>query len=475
MAKRKKSPVPNLHFDKERGTWIWRKVNPTTGVREWRDTKQTRLDLATKMKLRYEEDLRAEAAGLKTFDHFRLPVRPLANDWLASHRRIETLPEKKRAVYRALEELGIKRISDLMNLSVLHKRMRRLERRGRPAKTLRKRYQAPLKQFAKWLAGNHRYLSEDPLAAWEPYGCASPLASSPIRSAILPHMFARALAALDVLDAQRGRPSQRLLFVVLLVTAPRLSALLSRDVSNFDSQGQRIEFGASVGNKRRGPGELDSATSSDLRAALATRTNGPLFLGEVGVRYDAKRALKLWRRAMGLALIDTLWPPDLTPDLDLALLVNRALLTKKVKVGRGGNPGVLNSGTIEDRAALSDRVRLLAARFEPDWSNGLGDLHSFRMTHRTWAEVLGGVPPAVIDKQLGHSGAQAERTLEIHRLLAGSQTGRRFYLDINSELLDATQSAEAVRKILDSAEAALRKEGSALLFPGQSEASEQVG
>ena len=74
-----------------------------------------------------------------------------------------------------------------------------------------------------------------------------------------------------------------------------------------------------------------------------------------------------------------------------------------------------------------------------------------------------------MDKQLGHGGAKPERTMKIHQLIAGSRTGRKHYLDLNSELFDASRSAEAVRQMLDEAEEALRAQGSPLLFVGSSQ------
>lgn len=96
------------------------------------------------------------------------------------------------------------------------------------------------------------------------------------------------------------------------------------------------------------------------------------------------------------------------------------------------------------------------------------DVHTLRMTHRTWSEAMG-VPPALIDKQLGHAGAQAQRALEVHRRLAGSLTGRKHYLDLNSALVDASRSAAAVRELLDTAERGLRARGTPILFPKEPE------
>ena len=76
------------------------------------------------------------------------------------------------------------------------------------------------------------------------------------------------------------------------------------------------------------------------------------------------------------------------------------------------------------------------------------DVHGFRKPHRCEAEAQG-VPPAMIDKQMGHDGLRAQEAREDYRLIAGSKTGRKFYLDINSRLFDAGKSATAVRELLE--------------------------
>jgi hypothetical protein len=45
--------------------------------------------------------------------------------------------------------------------------------------------------------------------------------------------------------------------------------------------------------------------------------------------------------------------------------------------------------------------------------------------------------------------------MDILRVAAGSRTGRQHYTDMRSALLDARESAEAVRALLDEAVAAL--------------------
>ena len=78
------------------------------------------------------------------------------------------------------------------------------------------------------------------------------------------------------------------------------------------------------------------------------------------------------------------------------------------------------------------------------------DLYALKKTHRTWA-ALKGVPGPAVDRQLGHASATVSETTELARFLAGSETGRGFYVDLGSELFDAGASARAVRELLDQA------------------------
>ena len=173
------------------------------------------------------------------------------------------------------------------------------------------------------------------------------------------------------------------------------------------------------------------------------------------------RLLDWWREAWGLARLEAIWPPDEPTSLQLLHLVNRCLLTGRAPIDRGGHPGP-EARARRDR--LARRVEALAARLEPAWREGLVgvDLHSLRKTHRTWAEAQG-VAPIVIDKQLGHRG-DADGS-DLTRLLAGSRSGRHFYLDVDFARFDPRRSAEAVRAVLDEAERSVRAAGGLLVLP----------
>src|SRR5581483_4399277 len=82
------------------------------------------------------------------------------------------------------------------------------------------------------------------------------------------------------------------------------------------------------------------------------------------------------------------------------------------------------------------------------------DLHALRKTHRTWAEAAG-VHPILIDKQIGHATSAGGAALDMARALIVSPTGRKHYVDLGLEMIEAKRSAEAVRKLVDDAKSAL--------------------
>ena len=240
------------------------------------------------------------------------------------------------------------------------------------------------------------------------------------------------------------------------MTAPRQSALIERDVEHLDLRRSRIDYGESNTNKRRGAGALDTATLAELADDVGQRSSGPLFPGPAGDRQTVERLLDRWREAFSLGLLDALWPRDLPWDLDKAILLNSALLQGRVRVSRGGNPLLLRPETLAAQAALADEIETLVERFRDDWEANIKgvDVHAFRKTHRTWA-VAKGVPGVLIDLQLGHAHDESPETLDVMRAIAGSRTGRRHYVDLDSPLLDPQRSAEAVREVLDKAITAL--------------------
>lgn len=446
----------NLHWRADRGVWVWRKVDTATGHRLSRPTGQHQIALAMRVAAKFEDELREKQAGVKNLDHWRIELDPLIESWLEAQDNLpKTIDQKRRELKRAMAALRVKVAADLTDVAELDKRLRALERTGIGRKKLRRCYQEPLKQFSRWLSGNGRFLPSDPLRSWE--ALPVPKGEGLARRAMLPEEVARAFLALDVLDRRHGRESpQRPVFLALLVTAPRRGALIERDVTHLDKAGSAIDYGAGVGNKRRGAGALDPKTLADLLAYVGERKSGPLFLAPWGERYSEARLIDVWREAFALGVVTALWPADAPQSLHLAILVSRALITDKVAVSRGGNPKLVRPETVAARIELEAAVAALATRLRPDYEERMAgvDVHCFRATFQTWGEAIG-VPAALIDRQLGHVGIASRRSLDVLRAVAGSKTGRKHYLDMNSRLLDAGRAAVEVRALLDEAEAQL--------------------
>jgi integrase len=114
-------------------------------------------------------------------------------------------------------------------------------------------------------------------------------------------------------------------------------------------------------------------------------------------------------------------------------------------------PGPEKRAARKARAAL---VRRIADAVRPAWEERMRgvDQHCLRMTHRTWA-LSAGVPEILIDRQLGHTSPAGDAALNA----AWSAVGRAHYTDMNFLSLDARRSADAVRGMLDRAEADLQE------------------
>lgn len=456
----------NLYVDRA-GYFRWRGTNPTTGKRVQRSTGVKVLELARRKARDFEQELERAAVGLDALACWKIELRPLVAawaDWQAGQDVGEaTVKTRRFQVERALEDLHLERAADLDRVAQIDDRLRALGRaQGLDAVRLRRTYQVPLRMFSAWLAANRRHLDRDPLTTWKLLKIPPAPAA---RRAFLPSRAARAFLALERLDELLGRKGLPLAFMLELVVAPRSGALLSRDVTDFDPKRARIELGADVGKKRRGAGALDLRTAAELEASLAARAEGldkplegPLVLSPKRARWTRERFLDCWRQAYGVGLADELWPKGEAKSFADVRLVELALRTGTVRVSKGGNPGVVVDKTREKRAALAFRIGAIADQLRDDWTAAMEgvDVHSFRKTHRTWAELLGGVPPVVIDRQLGHAARGEGASLEEARAVLGSATGRRFYLDDRFPLLDAQRSATAVRGIIDAAIAQAR-------------------
>lgn len=469
--RRRRRDHDNLWCDERSGIFYWRKKHPVTGKRIVRSTGQRRRDLARREAARFEDELAAEKAGVRTFGEWRLDLAPLVEEWVRSLARADlppqpaTLAQKRRETLRALEDLRLVVAADLTHVAKIDDRLRALADEGMTRTTMRRSYQDQLKQFSRWLAANGRYLPDDPLRTWAPIRVPREERREP-RRAFLPLDVARAFAALDVLDRMFGRLHRtRPLYLAMLVTAPRVDAMVSRDVVHLELRAGRIDFGPGVRNKIRGAGALDPATAAELAPVVDGRGPGdPLFLSPDGARWTKERVLDVWREAWSLGLVADLWPRDEAQDVEVAALVSRALLRGRVAVSRGGNPRRVTAETVRARLALERRVAGLVERLRPDWASRMAgvDVHSFRTNLQTWCEGSGVAPP-VIDRQLGHHDPRTGRALDVFKAIAGSRTGRKHYLDLNSSLFDPALAAAAVRALLDEAEAQLRAAGSLLL------------
>lgn len=430
------------------GYWYWRRTNPKTGLREVRSTGMDRKDLAMRVAAKLDDEWEREVAGLQSYDWARRSLLELADEWLGEVKlKVEekTGKQKVQLIGRALKDLNLRVVAELDDLAALDRRLKRLMK---PARTLYRCYQLPLKQLSTWMAENNRYAERDLLANWK--RIAHDRGSE--RRALLPDEVARAFAAADRLDAMHKRKAPlRPALVALLVTAPRIGSLVDRDVS--DLKADRIDYGDDVGNKRRGYGALDAKTAQELRDYVGARKEGPLFLAADGGGYAKERFLDVWRQAFSLGTIDALLPDESEEN---RFLTSSALLAGRVKVSRGGSR--LRDETRRRRAELETRILKLVGKVREKWSEAMVgvDVHAFRKTHQTWAEAQG-IPAVLIDKQLGH--AVGSKGLDVFKavraLSSGSRTGRKHYLDLGSKLLDPAPCAEAVRSLLDAAVAEL--------------------
>lgn len=428
------------------GIYWWRRKDPQTGKRLKRTTNSRVLEVALKKAQEFEKEFEQRVAGLTVVDGWQLELLPLAEEWFVAEAHTHSelwAPQKRRHLLRALDLLELRRARDLDNVARLHDRLLALPRFTRTTK--RRAFQETLKQFSGWLAANKRYLDRDPLAHWTPI---KPDPPKKRRRSLLPDEMARAILAMERLDAHYGRRPQRCLLVTLLVAGPRVGALLARDVEHLDRRNARIDLGANVGKKRRGAASLDPKTLAELEAYLDGRTEGPLFLAARGGRPTPHKVLDQVREAFGLAFVDELWPAEVKHALDVAMLVNCTLLHGAVPK-LAGNPKLITEDTHAERAELEERVVAIAREIQREWNGRMRgvDVHALRKTHRSWAQARG-VPPVLIDKQLGHADPGE---FEVLRALAGSETGRKHYLDLGSELFDAGRSAQAVRDLLEEA------------------------
>ena len=442
-----------LYRDTRTGVLWWRRKDPLTGKRDKKTTDTKILEYALKKAQEFDDELERKKAGIKTYDSWKQPLAPLVAEWFQDQRRQDRPPQerwlkqKERIVRRALDTLGLGTAADLTNVGKIDGKLKAL---GKPDATLRRRYQDPLTQFSAWLAENGRYLERDPLAVWK----TIQYEPEAIHRAYAPDGMARALQASDWLDTLHHRKHPlRIVFELLLVTAPRMEALAERDVRHYLRDERRIDYGVGTGKKLRGQGKLDDKTVEALEAYLGDRTEGPLVLSPRGGRVEKRNLLRWWKETYSLGTVRELWPAGLEWDLPLAHLVNQTLLRKSGEawVPEYGNPDLLSVDTRKARRALVARVQRLADELRPAWEVRMArvTVHSFRHTHQTWARAAN-VDQVLINLQVGWKASAGRDEFESMRV-AASTTGLSRYLDSRSKLLDGRRSAEAVRALLDEA------------------------
>jgi hypothetical protein len=446
VAKRREDQ-DRLRKDPRTGIWLWRRTHPKQkGRRMVRSTmtrrRTTAQAVAAQLDREWEKLLLGQPSkldGSAPENAWGRRLAPLVDEWI-EHKRLKRqageahLARLKRYVSRSLTALRLRTVADLKDVALID---RRLEQREESSVTKRQQWQAPLKQFSKWLAHNNHVIGQDLLANWTPIARdeeedprAEPRAATELEMAF-------ALAAVDFASGFRlGKSPLRLAFTCLLVLAPRISAFCSRDVSDLNPASMSVNMGKGKKKKLRGAGALDPQTCRELEAYVAGHS-GALFRGPMGGRLRRDKALEIWQRAFGLGLVWRLWP-DLPVDLPLSTLVERYLRTGRAAVSKGGNPKRISEGKRMERAMLADRVAGLGDSIAEEWRDLMAGvtLHAFRDTHETWARAKG-VNPLFVDKQVGHAPN------------GGSATGRRHYLDMGAQMVNARLSAAAVRATLD--------------------------
>jgi integrase len=461
QARRREQGLTHLYRSPKSGIFYWRRIDEFKGRRVARSTKTADESIAILIGAKFEHEYQRRRAGLGVYDSYAKPLVPATEHWIKSLNVTDEVRDMRAMqIGRALKLLKLSTFADLDDISRLERNLLALE--GTPGGrglfnrlTLVRTFQCPLKQFAKWAARNRRYLPVDPLADWELLRIPETLPRR-LRRAASPAEIARTLLAAEALDRIHRRPNPTAIFFSsLLVTGSRFGALQDLDVSGLLRDRSRLNLGPNVGKKRRGEASLDARTLLEVTAYVGDRTSGPLFLNTEGGRLEHNKALNHWRESFRFALVDELWPDGTPRTLELVHHVERVLSSGRVP-SVGGNPRRLRAETVKAREEYERQVRDIAEHVrEPVEARMEGiDLHALRKTHRTWAEAAG-VHPILIDKQIGHATSAGGAALDMARALIVSPTGRKHYVDLGLEMIDARRSAEAVRKLVDDAKTAL--------------------
>lgn len=455
QALRREQGLTHLHRRPRSGIFIWKRKDELKGRIITRSTKTRDETIAIQIGAQFELAYQRQRAGLAVYDAYAKPLAPAVEHWLKSLLVTDRVRrDLTMQINRAIKLLRLSTFADLDDIQAIERRLLALEGTFNRL-TIVTAFQKRLKQFSKWCARNRRYMREDPLAQWGVLPIPETHPHRP-RRAVSPSEMARALLSAEALDRiyRREHPIA-IVYLSLLVTGARFGALAGVDVPHLLRQRSRLDMGPSVGKKRKGEAAVDGRTLIELGAYVGQRTSGPLFLSPQGSRLEHARTLDHWREAFTFGLVDELWPDDVTRSEERTFHVARVLFAGRVP-SVGGNPRQVRPETVRAREEHAREIRSIAERLrEGVQARMVGiDLHALRKTHRTWAEAAG-VHPLLIDKQIGHATAAGGAALEAAKALIVSPTGRKHYVDMGLEMIDARRSAEAVRRLLDDATEAL--------------------
>jgi integrase len=149
----------NLWRDPRTGVYVWRRTNELTGRRFRKSTGTKILRIALAKVRQFEEEYERQLAGLSKFEGYRRPLEGFLDPFFESlscgDRRMEQL---RMELPRAFRLLGLSVLADLEDFTKIEAKLVRLNG-GRNAKggfsrtALARSFQAPLKQFSRYLAG----------------------------------------------------------------------------------------------------------------------------------------------------------------------------------------------------------------------------------------------------------------------------------------------------------------------------------
>jgi hypothetical protein len=223
---------------------------------------------------------------------------------------------------RALKDLNLRVVAELDDLAALDRRLKRLMK---PARTLYRCYQLPLKQLSTWMAENNRYAERDLLANWK--RIEHDRGSE--RRALLPDEVARAFVG--------RRPARRDAQAQGADPAPP-----DRAARHGPAQSARSSTGT-WSDLKGGPDRLRRRRRATSAAATGRSTRRPLqeLQAYVGERKDGPAVPRRGRRPLREGAVPRRVAPGLRPrDHRRACCPTRARRTGfLVSIGAAGRAG----------------------------------------------------------------------------------------------------------------------------------------